>query len=59
MSDALFDVVTVHCFFGRWCNHKVQNVDPVAASRTMEQHYEAVHYDKHLQIVYRDMERKP
>lgn len=58
MSETLFDVVTVHCFFARWCDHKVQNVDPTAASLTMEQHYEAVHYGKHLNIVYRDIERK-
>ena len=51
MSDTLFDMFTVHCFFQRWCNHKVTGIDPQANHDEMEAHYESVHYPKHLQIV--------
>jgi hypothetical protein len=57
MSGTLFEVVTVHCFFARWCSHTVQHIDPYAASREMEAHYEADHYGRHLDLVYRDVER--
>lgn len=53
----LFNVITVHCFFARWCKHTVQDVDPVKTSRAMEKHYEATHYGVHLEVVYRDVER--
>lgn len=55
MTQTLFDVVTVHCFFGRWCDHTVQNLDPQVASREMEAHYAAKHYGKHLDIIKREV----
>lgn len=56
-QPALFEPITVHCFFVRWCQHTVQNIDPRAASREMEKHYEDVHYGRHLETVYADVER--
>lgn len=54
--DAL-QMVTVHCFFARWCSHTVSNVDPEAAGREMESHYSARHYDRDLPVVYREIGR--
>lgn len=54
MSGTLFDTFTVHCFFQRWCDHKVTGIDPQANHDEMEAHYKAKHYGKHLEIVRRD-----
>jgi hypothetical protein len=42
VTGALFDVVTVHCFFG-WCGHVVSDTDPKAAHQRMEAHYAGRH----------------
>jgi hypothetical protein len=54
MSETLFDTFTVHCFFQRWCDHKVTGIDPQANHDAMEAHYVDEHYGKHLQTVYRE-----
>lgn len=54
MTAALFETYTVHCFFQRWCDHKVTGIDPEANHAEMEAHYEAEHYGKHLSIVRRE-----
>jgi hypothetical protein len=41
MSDALFDVYAVHCFFN--CGHVVRESDPDSASAAMERHYKDAH----------------
>jgi hypothetical protein len=41
MTAALFDVITVHCFFN--AGHTVQGVTPQEAHDLMEDHYAAVH----------------
>jgi len=44
MTAALFDVITVHCFFAlRGCKHVVTSVDPIDAHDRMEEHYSAKH----------------
>lgn len=53
-SVSLFDVFTVHCFFHRWCDHKVTGADAQANHDAMEAHYAEKHYGRHLQAVYRD-----
>lgn len=40
--SALFGMFAVHCFFGA-CNHVVRDFDSHAASRTMQEHYDADH----------------
>lgn len=40
MTDALFDVITVHCFT---CPHVERGVSPQAAHDQMEAHYAAEH----------------
>lgn len=35
---SLFEIVTIHCFFGR-CKHVVQSINPNEAHKLMEQHY--------------------
>lgn len=42
MQAPLFDLITVHCFWGR-CPHVVQDHDPRAAHAAMERHYETKH----------------
>lgn len=51
----LLEMVTVHCFFARWCSHTVHNTDPDEASREMEEHYAAKHYGVHLDIINREV----
>ena len=58
MSGTLFDTFTVHCFFQRWCNHKVTGIDPQANHDEMEAHYRAKHYDKHIAIIEREVNAK-
>lgn len=41
--SALFQLVTVHCFWSPRCTHVVSDVDSRAASAAMEAHYEAEH----------------
>jgi hypothetical protein len=41
---ALFDVVTVHCFWA-WCGHVERGLDPQAVHDQMEAHYAARHAD--------------
>lgn len=47
-------VITVHCFFARWCNYVVRDINP-EAGRRMEAHYVAKHYGKHLATVYKEI----
>lgn len=42
MSEALFEQVTAHCFWG-WCNHTVTGLDPDAVHDAMEAHYASIH----------------
>lgn len=40
--NVLFDLVVVHCFFGR-CGHAEAGLDPHAVHDAMETHYAARH----------------
>lgn len=43
MTDPpLFDVLTVHCFWG-WCVHVETGLDPDVVHAAMEEHYETAH----------------
>lgn len=53
MNSTLFDVLTVHCFFQRWCSHKITGINPQANHDAMEDHYRTEHYEKHLTIATR------
>lgn len=54
MTETLFSLITVHCFFQRWCSHTEVGIDPDALHEAMESHDRQQHYGKHLQIVYQD-----
>ncbi|MFS0834391.1 hypothetical protein [Arthrobacter phoenicis] len=51
----MFDTFTVHCFFQRWCSHKVTGIDPQSNHDEMEAHYRDKHYGVHLDIVNREV----
>jgi hypothetical protein len=55
MTGALFETFTVHCFFQRWCDHKVTGIDPQANHDEMEAHYADKHYGKHLKAIYAEV----
>jgi len=42
VTEALFDVLTAHCFWG-WCSHVEIGLDPDAVHAAMEEHYSTVH----------------
>ena len=54
MSETLFSLITVHCFFQRWCSHTEAGISPEAVHEAMESHYQKEHYANHLQIIYQD-----
>lgn len=54
----LFPVYAVHCFYQRWCQHTVRDMDPAQASKLMEEHYEQKHYGKHHDTVVEEVNEK-
>jgi len=43
VSEALFDLITVHCFFVARCQHTEQAADARSAHDAMERHYFTQH----------------
>ena len=42
VSEALIDVITVHCFWG-WCKHTERGLNGLSVHDAMEAHYSTVH----------------